>query len=795
MAVHGTARFAERVDLEKAKLVRNRAPGEFPEGLMVGWWFEDMYDFVPIEYAGDQHQLIVAGTGGGKFTTGIAPMLLGSRLEDSTVVVVDPKGEVAQVVGPYFQKPFADHPTVHLLDPWDLCGTGRTSVLNVLDDLNESNPNYVDDARALADAMVIPSGEKNTHWDNAARNLLTALLLYVALSPKEQASRHLRRVRELVTMVWEMPKAYPGPKRQTLGALLFELRDSKLADGAVARAATAIWNREEKERSGIISSIDRDTSWMDSPQMLKVLQGKSLDLKEAARGGHKYFVVLPPEFSMTHRAWLRLMVTAFAKAFKRNTNSKLPALNSSRRWRHIVIDEFANLGEMGFILNEVAVARGYDVKYHLIVQDLSQLANVYKTGWESFINNSFQRFFAVSDMFTAEYVSRMLGTTTVQAVSQNYSTSGGTSYGTNDGISRGESRSSGSFGSGSSHSTSYGDSRGSSFNDSEGWSRAQSVAPTPRPLQTPDEVRRLEEDWQFLFFRGQHGIKCWKPAYWEVFPSLPKYSLKEVLGTVGRKPKDQAELNYFTSWRAGTLLMRPHVRAEAAASLPKEEQQALPPPEAKRGGLRWKLVGGIAVLAALVWWLMPSARRAPEPSPTEPRAEITPQKASLPPPPPLTAYARLPVPNKDVMNLLPAGPATRDFLLDLMDKQAIYCVPGRGAEELKLMEYLTYWATVKRADTNKDAAYVERQSKYGATFRRYLEKPVWTDSDASTMFSMIQTSIKFGLVLEPEFKATLQKLFGRGACPLTKAAPTRYEPPVYADASKFQNRVPRARSP
>lgn len=131
---------------------------------MVGWWFEDMYDFAPIEYAGELHQLIVAGTGGGKFTTGIATTLLGSRLDDSTVVVVDPKGEIAQLAGPYFQKALAEKATVHLLDPWDLCGTGQTSVLNVIDQIDRSNPNHVDDARALADAMVIPSGGENTHW-------------------------------------------------------------------------------------------------------------------------------------------------------------------------------------------------------------------------------------------------------------------------------------------------------------------------------------------------------------------------------------------------------------------------------------------------------------------------------------------------------------------------------------------------------------------------------------------------------------------------------------------------------
>lgn len=435
MSVHGTARFAERDELRKAKLVRERPPGEFPEGLMVGWWFEDQYDFTPIEYNGDLHQLIVGGTGGGKFTTALAPLLLGSQLAPSTVVVVDPKGEIAKLVGPYFEKPFGDKPTVHILDPWDQCGTGQTSALNILDQITASNPNHVDDARALADAMVIPSGGENTHWDNAARNFLTAILLYVALSPKEKDSRSLLRVRELVSMTWAMPKSYTGPKRPTLSEVLFGLLDSDLGDGAVKRGVSALLNREDKERSGIISSIDRDTSWIDSPQMKKVLQGKGIDLQEAAKGGHKYFIVLPPEFFMTHRAWLRLMVTTFAKAFKRTTTGGM--FSSGPRWRHIVIDEFANLGEMSFILNDIAVARGYNVKYHLAIQDLSQLARVYTQGWESFINNSFQRFFALGDMFTTEYVSRMLGGATVESISTSIGTSGsrsvGDSYGTNQG--------------------------------------------------------------------------------------------------------------------------------------------------------------------------------------------------------------------------------------------------------------------------------------------------------------------------------------------------------------------------
>ena len=118
---------------------------------------------------------------------------------------------------------------------------------------------------------------------------------------------------------------------------------SILATTSIKRAFASLLNREEKERSGILSSIERDTAWLDSPQMKKVLTGPSIDLERAATHGHKYFVVLPPEYFMSHRAWLRLMVTAFAKAFKRHPSPL--EREPDRRWRHIIIDEFATLEE------------------------------------------------------------------------------------------------------------------------------------------------------------------------------------------------------------------------------------------------------------------------------------------------------------------------------------------------------------------------------------------------------------------------------------------------------------------
>src|SRR5258708_5699620 len=115
MSVHGTARFATREELRNEGILHWGGVGIKGKGLLVGWWIEDpVYDFEPLSYGGDLHQLIVGGPGGGKFTTAIAPLLLGSDLEDQTVVVVDPKGEIARLAGRFFQIAFAKEPNVHL---------------------------------------------------------------------------------------------------------------------------------------------------------------------------------------------------------------------------------------------------------------------------------------------------------------------------------------------------------------------------------------------------------------------------------------------------------------------------------------------------------------------------------------------------------------------------------------------------------------------------------------------------------------------------------------------------------
>ena len=121
----------------------------------------------------------------------------------------------------------------------------------------------------------------------------------------------------------------------------------------------------------------------------------------------------------------------------------------------------------------MAEGRGYGVKMWPILQDLNQLKDTYKDGWQTFIGNArVVQFFGTADVFTAEYVSKMLGKTTV--------------------ISSGSS------------------------------GERESTSEAARPLMTPDEVIHMGMDEELLFVRGVRPIRAQKLPYFQ--SSLNEYA-------------------------------------------------------------------------------------------------------------------------------------------------------------------------------------------------------------------------------------------------------------------------------
>ena len=125
------------------------------------------------------------------------------------------------------------------------------------------------------------------------------------------------------------------------------------------------------------------------------------------------YLCLPGRHMGTCGRWLRLFVNLALQAMEQTPG--YPAAGCPVLF---VLDEFASLGHMRQIEDAAGQIAGYGVKLWPILQDLGQLKALYKERWETFMGNAgILQFFGNNDLTTLEWISKRLGTTTIEQVS------------------------------------------------------------------------------------------------------------------------------------------------------------------------------------------------------------------------------------------------------------------------------------------------------------------------------------------------------------------------------------------
>src|SRR5260370_18557314 len=105
------------------------------------------------------------------------------------------------------------------------------------------------------------------------------------------------------------------------------------------------------------------TDWLDSPQMRADLKADPVAFSFLKETPTTVYLVLPPEFLVSHGVWLRMMVTSILRPLLRSAGQPcVPVL--------FMLDEFAQLGRMEIIEYNYALMRGYGVKLWTISPDL-----------------------------------------------------------------------------------------------------------------------------------------------------------------------------------------------------------------------------------------------------------------------------------------------------------------------------------------------------------------------------------------------------------------------------------------
>lgn len=398
---HGSARFATR---------KERAAFEGGEGLLIG---RDLDTGKLLRYDGPAHLLTLAPTRAGKGVGTVIPNLL---LAERSVLVIDPKGENAKIAGEA-RKRFG---AVHILDPFGVTGM-PASAYNPLGRLDAESLDLGEDAASLSEALVMdpPGQQSDAHWNEEAKALLSGLIMF-AVAHEDQDRKTLATVREYLTL--------PPEKFR---ALLELMQDSAAAGGLIARAANRFLGKSDREAASVMSSAQRHTHFLDSPRIVAATARSDFEFSALRHDLTSIFLVLPPNRLDAYSRWLRLLVAQALQDIARDAEAAQAGATRLKQPALFLLDEFAALGRLEAVERAMGLMAGYGLQLWPILQDMSQLKDLYGARANTFVANAgVLQTFGVNDFETAKWLSQMIGreTTGYQTESHKPGDAPSTSY-------------------------------------------------------------------------------------------------------------------------------------------------------------------------------------------------------------------------------------------------------------------------------------------------------------------------------------------------------------------------------
>lgn len=416
--LHGSARWAKPKDVEITGLAQAKA------GVYVGGWYSDYRrKLIYLRHNGPEHILAFAPTRSGKGVGLVIPTLLSW---DESAVIYDIKGENYAKTAGFRSK------NGHICFKFSPVEDGSSSRFNPLAEVRLFTPRDVSDAQNIAD-MIVRSGEDRPmerHWEDTAASLTTGMILHVCYSAASEG-----RTASLADLAGQFTR--PGTDfRETLNEMLSYPHDPALKRGwrttsglqtathpVVSEKAQEMLDKESKELSGVLSTAKTALALYSDPLVARNTSASDFTIDNLVNHERpvSVYLVVPPSDKIRLRRLIRLM---FTMVVNRLTERMAFDGAEQKRNRHrllFLIDEFPSLNRMEMFADALSYVAGYGLKAYLITQDIRQIVDAYGQN-ESIVSNCHVRIaYAPNQVETAELLSKMTGTTTVQKASFNFS--------------------------------------------------------------------------------------------------------------------------------------------------------------------------------------------------------------------------------------------------------------------------------------------------------------------------------------------------------------------------------------
>ncbi len=348
---------------------------------------------------GGYHNLVIGSTGAGKTQTTVLPMVNLLAKHDESMIITDPKGEIYEETSNYlkslgynivllnFRDPQQGNSWNPMYLPYSLYKDHKIDKsIELLEDL-------------AANILKDPSAKgQDPFWENTSADYFAGLS-FALFEDGDPSQINLNSI-NLMTTVGEEKLA-----NTTYIKEYFSYKDP--ASTAYIKASSTLMAPNETKGSILSVFKQRVQLFASRENLSEMLGNNDFDMRDIGRKKTAVFIVIQDEKTTYHT-----LVTIFLKqcyetliSVAQESGGKLPHRTN------FILDEFANMPPLKDVTTMVTAARSRNIRFTFIIQNFSQLYEVYgKESGETIKGNCGNIVYLISTELSAlEEISKMCG--------------------------------------------------------------------------------------------------------------------------------------------------------------------------------------------------------------------------------------------------------------------------------------------------------------------------------------------------------------------------------------------------
>ena len=351
--------------LKRARWWGRDAP-EMPEkgGIVVGYEKIGKHKEKLHILDGDIHSLILGGTGSGKTRRLLLQSIGILGLAGESMIISDPKGEIYEYTACYLKTLGYKVSSLNFKNP--VKSQSYNFLQPIIDAVNGGDASKAITLIWDMAASLVPTGKGEPIWENGEASIIAGAIMAVVYDNKERPQ--LQNMTNVYYFISVMGKT-DNEGKMPLEAYVKAKSENHPAVQLFAVALLA----PSRTRGSFFTAALTKLRLFTSPHIYNMTRKSDFVLEEIGKEKHAIFIILPAG-KVTYNSLASLFIFQLYHALEESAD----AIGGRLKIRtNFILEEFGNFTKIPGFVQMITVARGFGMRFSLVVQSFEQLDDIY----------------------------------------------------------------------------------------------------------------------------------------------------------------------------------------------------------------------------------------------------------------------------------------------------------------------------------------------------------------------------------------------------------------------------------